>query len=256
MSKDNFAIEAEVAQGYTMYGLSIISGCEIEDLMEINSLESINLDIGEKLLVPMTSGVLLESPSSKSHLPVYIEVMEGDNLYRLTKVFDLASDQLISLNSLNSSDLKEGQKLLIGWIDWPYVELAIEENQDSSIQAIYNENDELTFSIYDTTSVIQMDVELPTIKKKPVRISRKGIAYCERTSVNIKELIVMHRSARVNSKISLYNPMLRRKVNATVVGELPKEAYPEDVSVVISSSVAKALGALDKRFLVEMTYVE
>jgi hypothetical protein len=45
-------------------------------------------------------------------------------------------------------------------------------------------------------------------------------------------------------------------VRAKVVSTLPKNLYPSNIDVVISPLVASALGARDRRFLVEMTYVE
>ena len=48
--------------------------------------------------------------------------------------------------------------------------------------------------------------------------------------------------------------MMDRFVEATVVAPLPEKSYPDNISVVISPAVADALGALDKRFIVEMTY--
>ena len=50
--------------------------------------------------------------------------------------------------------------------------------------------------------------------------------------------------------------MLNRKVIAKVVGNLPPKAHKKNVDLIISPKVAETLGAVDKRFYVQVRFIE
>jgi len=287
-------VSVEVAPGHTIYGLSKVFGTSVADIMSRSSRSNSALSIGDRLKLKLDPGKITTSYRSlEKPQAINITTTKGDNLYRISKATGLTPDQILSINGKEDNSLRIGETLLVGWIEYPYgpeITDLLDTNilntpstsfksQSTSAEDINVPKQETTirsalhgkvniamlpivpyvpysahnrsFSEYQLTHVIPGEVrDIEEIKKE------KGIAYWEKTNYAQTDLVVMHPTAKVNSKISLYNPMMKRKVEAKVVGEMPEESYSDDVSVVISPSVANALGALDRRFLVEITYVE
>ncbi len=272
-------IEATVAPGYTLYGLSSASGSTVDEIIKVNKKGTKELSINELLILPLQTAKISNTQAGlEKPMRLYYTTKPGDNLYRISKSIGTSSDELMHLNAKADPSLALEEKLLIGWVNWPYQkrediqtrEQGTQANMPSLAQSISRKasifiNSIPTInSLYSVASIKHGGIEeyvanIPEMSKgytPATVVKEKGIAFWQKAAYESKELIVMHRHAKVNSKISLYNPMLKRKVDAKVVSELPNESYSDDISVVISPSVATALGALDRRFLVEITYVE
>jgi len=83
----------------------------------------------------------------------------------------------------------------------------------------------------------------------------KGIAVWDKENEDSGKYFVLHRMAKVGSTMQVINPMLGRMVQAKVISNFPPNVYPDDVKLVVSPSIAKVLGVIDGRFLVEMKYL-
>lgn len=111
-----------VESGDTLSGIAYKKGIQLETLLKLNKLkENHILKVGEKLSVVKNTpevrvaSVLLPDEikiKPKSHTTIYT-VKKGDTLFRITREFDCSLEELKDLNSLNSNDLKIGQKLNI-----------------------------------------------------------------------------------------------------------------------------------------------
>jgi len=256
--KGHLASIVTVSPGYTIYGLC--KSAHIDQITFDQSNPHIDgaLSIGQKIKLPIKKEAVLDEPISHSHIPIIYTVQTGDNLYRIARSTGQSTLQLIQLNRKTNAQLGIGDTVLVGYIDWPFTQtqepeplITVSQTKDKTHMDTQSALDvELVATTLDTVKAAPTEIIIQQTKKE------KGIAYWEESDYVSTELIVMHPTARVNSKISLYNPMLKTKVHARVVSPLPKEAYPEEISVVISPSVASALGALDRRFKVEMTYIE
>ncbi|MEO1438613.1 MAG: hypothetical protein AAFV80_23940, partial [Bacteroidota bacterium] len=86
-------------------------------------------------------------------------------------------------------------------------------------------------------------------------IKEDGIAYWDHKEPtgSSPNLIALHREAKEESVIQVYNPMSNRTFFVKVIGKVPP-SYDPKVKVVLSSSAARALGAIDPRFHVKITY--
>ncbi len=277
MSNGSFAIKIEAPAGSTLYSLSKATGSDIASLRSINKKNSDALSLHEVITLPINSEKIWNSNTGlSSPIPVYYRVKKGDNLYRISTKLSYTAEDLVVLNNKSSASLAWEEELLLGWIDWPYaateatpVAIVGTQSQTSPASTSLSVERKQGYIVADIGSYISAVTDLsepkainiPALSDMDMEVKQevykeKGIAYWEKSKYQSKEMIVMHPHAKVDSKISLYNPMLRRKVQAKVVSEMPKEAYPEDISIVISPSVASALGALDRRFQVEITYVQ
>ena len=68
--------------------------------------------------------------------------------------------------------------------------------------------------------------------------------------------LVLHNTAKRGSMIEIYNPQLNLRTTAKVLGKIPANTYPDDVTVIVSKKVAESIGALDTRFMVDLTFTE
>lgn len=261
-----------VEAGMTLYSISKTFATSVNDILARNNRKNNDLSVGEHLKVVSSKiNIITSFRTISAPRAINYRVQKGDNLYRISKAFGVSEEEIIALNGKPDQSLRHNEVLLVGWVDlgtpkpdetdWTAID-DIEPifPQRSEINVATLESDRLDISLITSDQVspaptLNQEVQ-ETIEKEHAIKKEKGIAFWEKSRYDNTDLIVMHPTAKVNSKISLYNPMLKRKVEAKVVGEMPEESYAEDVSVVISPSVADALGALDRRFLVEITYVE
>ena len=66
--------------------------------------------------------------------------------------------------------------------------------------------------------------------------------------------LVLHRTAPIGTVIKITNIMTNRTTFAKVVGRFTDNEQTKDVIIVMTKNVAQALGALDKRFQVNLSY--
>jgi hypothetical protein len=65
---------------------------------------------------------------------------------------------------------------------------------------------------------------------------------------------VLHRTAPLGTVLKITNPMTNRTTFAKVVGRFNDNESTKDVLIVMTKNVADALGGLDKRFFVNISY--
>ncbi len=117
---------------------------------------------------------------------------------------------------------------------------------------------EIASASEELSDTLTTKLEEPIIKKAPSTRTRhtRGIGIWERDSKVGQMAFVLHHTAKKGSTIELYNPQLKLRTRAKVLGRIPMGTYPSDVSVIMSRKVANSLGALDTRFMVELNFVE
>ena len=85
--------------------------------------------------------------------------------------------------------------------------------------------------------------------------NEKGVAlWIEDADLDPNKKLILHRTAPIGTVIKITNPMTNRTTFAKVVGRINDNESNKDAVVVMTKSVADALGALDKRFHVNLSY--
>ena len=104
----------------------------------------------------------------------------------------------------------------------------------------------------------EVDTATTIVVEKPesnlVSRSLKGIAYWDKKGKDYENLMVLHKTAEVNTLIKLTNPINGMSTFARVVGRIPDNAFKKDIDVVMSPAVARKIGAIDSRMQISMTY--
>jgi len=97
-----------VKKGDSLYNIARRYETTVNEIISLNNLKSINLSIGQQLVVPETG----ESVTSLPEYTNYV-VKRGDNLYSIARNFNTTADQIIKDNNLSSQVLSIGQNLKI-----------------------------------------------------------------------------------------------------------------------------------------------
>jgi LysM repeat protein len=275
-----------IDENNSVYKASKIFHQSVDNILTYNNITNTSdISKGRRIAIPIDfryvfRGANVNNFNNTKFIPIYYTVKPKETLYRISKVYcqEAVNDMMVR-NNLTSKDLDIGQKLIIGWLALdnktvndishsnqtvvgvvkPEVKSIKEETvsnvTSSSSNQTYNEG-----NIVVGTDVSIMDevIAIDSIETlSPVVDFKKetGIAMWKQSSKGHSKF-ALHQTAKLNSEIELYNPLVQRTVKAKVIGRIPKGAYNEDVSVIISPATAVSLGALDHRFKVTMTYEE
>jgi len=237
----------------TLYSISKFFGIDVNEIKLMNNLNSNSVvSIGQKIMIPLDMRNINVTDDGDGNNPVYYQVQKGENLYRIAKVyFNQDVDALVARNSLSAVSLSVGDLLIVGYYQ-NYVPFTVEPKVlANSTKTSSIKEDVAAAKIKDNSSVDESSGE-----PKVARVNRRGIAIWNKEGKDQKNAFALHKTAKPNTIIELYNPVVRRRAFAKVIGNLPEDIYEADVSIIISPKVAKNLGALDSRFSVEMKYQE
>lgn len=92
-----------VQKGDSLWSIARRYNTTVNNLIELNNLSTINLQIGDKLLVP----------ALEMDLPNYYTVQRGDTLWSIARTYNITVDELKETNGLTNNLLSVGQQLII-----------------------------------------------------------------------------------------------------------------------------------------------
>ena len=96
-----------VSEGDTLWDISKKYGIPIKDLLRINSLsESSYLQLGQQLTIGNKN--IHRNIESKKRTILY-SVKQGDNLYKISELFDVTIQSIKDINEFKDSQLMPGQ---------------------------------------------------------------------------------------------------------------------------------------------------
>jgi len=232
----------------TLFSIAKFFDISIQELLMFNGMDKDNVaSIGQKILIPIPHQFLIKQVTADAKLfaPVIYKVKAKETLFRISRIyFDQPIVDLVERNKLGNLSLSIDDVLTVGYISLEGLNGQVSEN-------LKKIREQRAISRLETPNIDESTGEpLNYIKNK------RGIAIWDKDGSDQKNLFVLHKTAKVNSLIEIYNPVVKRKITARVIGKIPENLYSSDVSMVISPKVASTLGALDSRFMVEMNYYE
>ena len=98
-------IQHVVMKGETLYSISKKYDVEVEDIKNWNGTDT-NLSLGQTILI---------KKGATKHAPIIHEVQKGETLYAIGKKYQADLKDVRDWNKLTSSDLSEGQRLIVGY---------------------------------------------------------------------------------------------------------------------------------------------
>ena len=101
-----------VSEGDTLWEIGIKYNINIDDLAKMNSLnKSSYLQLGQQLTIGNKN--IYRNMDSKKRTILY-SVKQGDNLYKISDLFDVSIKSIKDINNFKNSDLMPGQIIKIG----------------------------------------------------------------------------------------------------------------------------------------------
>jgi LysM repeat protein len=169
------------------------------------------------------------------------KVSAGETIFSIAKRFNTSVEDIRNLNNLNSDDLKADQILKVR-TGMPPEERPIAKQDVLKADSA------------------NMPVDSADAKFKANRFglyekNERGVAtWIEDTSLDPKKELVLHRTAPIGTVIKITNPMNNHTTYAKVVGRFTESEATKNVLIVMTKNTADALGALDKRINVNISY--
>ncbi len=97
-----------VKKGDSLYNIARRYSTTVNEIISLNNLKTINLSIGQQLVIPETGESVVSLPKYTNYV-----VKKGDTLYSIARSFGTTVDQIIKDNNLNTNVLTIGQNLKI-----------------------------------------------------------------------------------------------------------------------------------------------
>lgn len=236
----------------TYYALGRRYTAPVSRIMSVNNKKS--LKPGDIVKVPtgkqeILAAPIVQSPSSapplqqeQSKVLTEYKVGKKETLYAIARRFGTTVEDIKKMNDLRSDSLREGITLKIPNADYRE---PVPEVVEQPI-------------ILDTLSTSE-----PLTPEQIVKANRYGIREKQEKGIGVwinnletdgKSNLALHKTAPVGTILKITNPMTRNVTYAKVVGKFTDTADTKDAIVVLSKSAAAYIGALDRRFLIEIAY--
>ncbi len=193
------------------------------------------------------------NPTLKTAVIEY-KVGPKETLYSISKRFNTTVADLKSINNLTDNSLSIGQIIKIPSITGTATNQAvIASTTPETIQVTKEENP--------PTSQIDSNVnagdrlKLPLTKYGLREVDERGVAiWISDENLDGTKMLALHRTAPIGTIVKITNPMTGKSTFAKVVGKFTENETTKDAIIVITKATADLVGALDKRFQVNVVY--
>lgn len=233
----------------TYYALGRRYKAQVNAIMSANNKK--NLKPGDTVKIPtgrrpapqVPAAANQRAPQQEQQEKVLTEYKVGksETLYAIARRFNTTIDEIKKMNSLSSNTVKEGQMLKIPNSDYqePLPEIIEQPIIDTPSLAEQHTQD------------LGFEANRYGIREK----QEKGIGvWIDNLETDGKSNLALHKTAPVGTILKITNPMTKNVTYAKVVGKFTDTADTRDAIVVLSKSAASYIGALDRRFLIEIAY--
>jgi len=179
--------------------------------------------------------------------PTQYKVSAGETLYAISKRFNTTVNDITLLNNLTSTTLIPGQVLLV-----KAGEQAPKQAATTGVAEVVKHDSNIVAPIMDSSNA---ERHLNANRYGLYEKNENGVAtWIDDPSLDPNKKLVLHRTAPIGTVIKITNPMTNRTTFAKVVGRFTDNEATKDVIIVMTKNVADSLGALDKRFHVNISY--
>lgn len=202
---------------------------------------------------PVTQQPVAQQPVQQDNTPpTQYKVSAGETLYSIAKRFNTNVDAITKLNNLTSTSLQPGQLILVK------PSTGDQQPQQVVQQVTHTDTDHVVAKRDSNLAPIiakDSSSHLNANKYGLYEKNERGVAsWIDDPSLDPNKKLVLHRTAPIGTVIKITNPMTNRTTFAKVVGRFTDNESTKDVILVMTKNVADSLGALDKRFHVNISY--
>lgn len=193
--------------------------------------------------------------TTDNSIPTQYKVSAGETLYAISKRFNTTVEDIINLNGLKSNSISPGQVLLVKSNAATSPPAQPQTQPTTQNQSIQTQQTQPVVATRDSTSPDSSHHINNANKFGIYEKDEKGVAtWMDDDGLDPNKMLVLHRTAPIGTVIKITNVMTNRTTFAKVVGRFTDTEQTKDVIIVMTKNVATALGALDKRFQVNLSY--
>lgn len=224
----------------TLFSIARKYKASVEEIKTQNPGVEGGLKLGQVIKVPlkMQSGKDVgEKKPQRFHI-----VTPGQGLYNIAKLYGVKADEIKKWNNLPNNDISVGQKLIV------FADGTVTAKKDQSYK-----KQEPVLSI-PTTRADSVSNELAS-NSGYQKIHEKGFAEIIEDDKGIKKHLCLHRTAPNGTIIQVKNETNGSTILVRVIGKLPETGPNEKLVIRISKEAFDKLGAINKRFPVEISYL-
>lgn len=238
----------KIKSGQTLYALAKYYGTSVSNIHTYNNMsDATRLVIGQTVLIPLVSGAILTEKSDDIEkdtlfVPVYYKVKSGESLYKIAiSYFDMSISTLKERNELEKDALRIGKKLHIGWFKTDGVPDSIRNTKP--VQSGSN-----------LASLALQNMYSIRASFKTEKLEEGAAVWRPSGATRETSLYVLHRTAPIGTILKIYSPLKQRTIYAKVAGNIPDTDENRTAILVVSPAVARALGIIDPKFFVKISY--
>lgn len=238
----------KVLPGQNLYRIKQFYGIELSDLYYSNpTLDEEGLKPHRYLKIPIVGRAICKYKGTgfvdSAYVPIYYRVKKSETLYGIAKrYFGISIPVLQQRNNMTSTSLSPKQVLHIGWVSKAGIPDSLRKY--TGLTGVLGEENVKNKYRYE-----RLQGEKPELMKEGVARWFRDMQLVDRN-----KLYVMCSEVESGSVVRIENPMTHRFLYAKVIGKVPETSSTADAVVVLSPTVAQALGALDTRFFVTVRY--
>lgn len=213
-----------------LYGVSKRYNVTINDIQKANGDSLVNLRASQIIFI-------LVAAMPKPKVEIIHEVDKGENLYRISKKYNVSVEDVITWNNILDKPIKKGDKLKI------YQEAPI--NSKAKPKAVTPIPKDAYQNSYNA-NISNSDL---------VAVNEEGVStWLDNNTIGASKSLALHKDAPVGTIIQLTSVQNNKVVYVRVVGNLPKDDQKLKPIIEITKFSAKQLGLKDKFFLVKLSY--
>jgi LysM repeat protein len=256
--KKNIIHKIEAKETY--YSLARKYNVTPQSIIQFN--ENKSLQIGAIVKVPTDRSFIvpLETPVANNQSQTALinsntidyKVGPKEYLFVIARKFNTTVQNIKTLNNLRSDNLAIGQIIKVPiqntvteQIEVPIANTAITtdietNNTNSSLDSIENASDRL---------------KLPATRYGLREVSERGLAVViNDDNLDESKMMALHLLAPIGTVIKITNPMTGKSTFTKVVGKFTQNESTKDALILVNKATADLIGALDKRFQVNLIY--
>lgn len=213
-----------------------------------------NLNYADK---PVTFGQGNNSSGAKRESTHVVQLKE--TFYSIANKYNMKVEELKDLNKIKTNNLSIGQTLKV-WVPdltkpSEAVVKATTEIKNQTVNPINSNTSSLNKIRFIDSTDSNSGIHIPKNRYGITEKNEKGIAvWIDDANLDSSKSYALHSLAPIGTIIKITNPMTNRSVFAKVVGKYTENENTKDVIIVLTKAATESLGALDKRFLVNITY--
>jgi len=236
----------------TLYFISKLYEVSVEDIKKWNNLARNELNVGQKLrIIKKVQNKIKLGTNEGGNWHI---VKAGETLFAVSRQYDVTIDQLREWNDLSNNSISVGQRIKVS-------EHADVVERATDVKDVTKDVIKSTKKIVRPPEKIvkvgeKRDTEVVrTTSTSYVRKVEDGLAAMIQGSTENKKYLALHRTAEIGTIMQVRNEMNNRVVFVRVLGKLPDTGDNDNILVRISKAAYERLGAIDRKFRVEISYV-